>query len=196
MIPGPVFPGSAVAHRAQPSEMRPLAPAPMGIRARLRHRRALAEQDRVGAHRAELHCIRSLLDDAANTVRNGWVQHEWFVYRDAAGRRRPIRAHNVRLLDDHPVAGACVVGAIIHAGGGRASAGSQLVQRALDVTWHALYRDVDAPVAWCPAPQMRAAQVRDLATWNDRTGRTSQDVIALLSRADHTAANCLRRLPG
>jgi hypothetical protein len=40
----------------------------------------------------------------------------------------------------HPVVGACLVGAIIHAGGGLPQLRTQVVQRAMDLTWHTLFK--------------------------------------------------------
>ena len=34
-----------------------------------------------------------------------------------------------------------------------------------------------------PAPQVRAARMRELVRWNDDVGRTRDDVLALLDRA-------------
>jgi hypothetical protein len=67
------------------------------------------------------------------------------------------------------------------------------VQRALDLTWHALHGDPAAPVRWCPSPNERAAHVRDLTRWNDATGRTAADVTALLDSAEQKATREIRR---
>jgi hypothetical protein len=85
------------------------------------------------------------------------------------------------------VSGACLVGAIVHAGGGPAAVHNQLVQRTLDLTWHTLYQNPHEPVRWCPAPATRMAHVRDLTRWNDRPERSSAQVTHLLHRAIGTA---------
>ena len=82
---------------------------------------------------------------------------------------------------------ACLVGAILHAGGGVASADTQLVQRTFDLTWHTIHRRPQDPVRWCPAPPIRAQQLRDLVQWNDRADRTGADVEALLHSVEQAA---------
>lgn len=63
----------------------------------------------------------------------------------------------------------------------------QLVQRTLDLTWHALHEDERRPVQWCPAPAIRTAHVRDLTRWNDSHERTAWQVTGLLRSAMRTA---------
>jgi hypothetical protein len=77
----------------------------------------------------------------------------------------------------------CLVGGIVQAGGGLAAVHSQPVQRALDLTWHTLFRSERESIEFCPAPTLRAAHVRDLTWWNDRPHRTADDVTALLGAA-------------
>ncbi len=149
-------------------------------------RRWLARQDRHSARLAELHSIRALVQEAASVVRAGWVQHSWFATTNDHGQTRLIAGHNVFDVTDQPVSGACLVGAIVHAGGGPAVVHTQLVQRTLDLTWHTLYGDHRQPVRWCPPPAIRMANVRDLTAWNDHPSRTVSDVEALLRSAART----------
>ncbi len=142
--------------------------------------RRLARHDVLAARLAELFGIRSVMQAAAEVVTEGWVQHAWFAYRDEAGRTRLATAHDLRLMGGRPVVGACLVGAVVEAGGGVPAAHSQLVARSLDLTWHTLSEDPGRPVRWCPSPQERAAQVRELTRWNDAASRTSEDVTTLL----------------
>lgn len=142
-----------------------------------------ARQDAVSARLAELHLIRSVLDDATAVVRAGWVQRGWFTTTDARGGVRVVTAHDLDDLRSRPVTGACLVGAVVAAGGGPSSVRSQLVQRTLDLTWHALREDPGALVRWCPAPAVRMAHVRDLTRWNDHPARTVSDVVRLLGSA-------------
>jgi hypothetical protein len=109
------------------------------------------------------------------------------------GRQQTVNAGNLRSIGDRPVIGACLVGAIVHAGGGLAAFRSQPVQRALDLTWHALYGEDRAPARWCPAPPVRSAHVRELTRWNDRPERTSDDVMALLHAVERAASAELER---
>jgi hypothetical protein len=81
------------------------------------------------------------------------------------------------------VTSTCLVGGIVHAAGGASMARSQLVQRTIDVTWHAAFRGQHQMVRWCPSPPERAGHVIDLAHWNDQADRTAQDTVALLDRA-------------
>lgn len=154
-------------------------------RDRKRLRRALREQDRLSARLAELNRIDEMLAEAAQVVEHGWMQHGWFAYVDSAGARRVVTGCTPRLtrtLCPEQVVSACLVGAIVQAAGGPSQARSQLVQRTLDLAWHASYRGAREPVRWCPSPAERAGHVMDLVRWNDRPGRTSREVAALLGR--------------
>jgi hypothetical protein len=163
----------------------PIRAAETGQRrhSRSRSRRELAERDRHSARLAELVAIRALLEQASALVLSGWVQHCWFARTDGSGRRHIIDARNLHALPDEAVTGVCLVGAVVHAAGGPRTASSQLVQRTLDLTWHTLYRPHSEPVHWCPAPSVRAAQLRDLTRFNDHPRRTAAQVAALLSAA-------------
>ncbi|HEV2885313.1 MAG TPA: hypothetical protein VGX49_00245 [Jatrophihabitans sp.] len=160
---------------------------------RIAERRRLARHDRISAQLAELQCIRTLLADAGTVVAGGWIQHGWFAYQDERGREHLVGAHNLQLITGRQLTGACLVGAIVHAGGGLPAARTQPVQRALDLTWQALY-GVHQPVGFCPAPAVRVARVRDLTSWNDRPRRTAHDVTALLGAADGVAAGQLEQV--
>ena len=156
-------------------------------RAQRDERRRRARDAQVAARLAELHHIRILLEDAIAVVGAGWVQRAWFAVPDDQGRRRTVTAHNLHVALDSPVAAACLVGAIVQTGGGPRQVHSQLVQRTLDLTWHALRQSPHQPVRWCPAPAVRAAHVRDLTRWNDDTDRTAGQVTELLRTAVRTA---------
>jgi hypothetical protein len=153
---------------------------------RRRQRRRLAGQDRLSAHIAELMRIRELVGAAREVVEAGWVQDAWYVRPDEHGRHHSV-GYLRGNLDGGPVARACLVGAILHANGGVATAEAQVVQRAFDLAWHTLHRSEREPVRWCPAPPIRAQQLHDLVTWNDRPGRTGAEVQALLIAAEQTA---------
>ncbi|WP_157108474.1 DUF6197 family protein [Aldersonia kunmingensis] len=153
-----------------------------GWRERRRLRKRLAEQDRRSAQLAELRAIGAMLEDAERIVRAGWVQHAWFSYRDERDRIAVASAHDLRRMSGRPVVGACLVGAIVQAGGGVPAVWSQPVQRTLDLLWHTL-RENNRPVQWCPAPSMRLARLRELTGWNDRQGRDRDEVLALLGAA-------------
>jgi hypothetical protein len=80
-----------------------------------------------------------------------------------------------------------LVGAVVRPADAPAAVRSQLVQRTLDLTWHALREDPARPVRWCPGPRMRMLHVRDLTHWNDAPGRTREDVVNLLRAGQDTA---------
>src|SRR5215212_8215822 len=149
-------------------------------------RRRLQRVDRLSAHLAELSAIRGLLEQAAEVTRHGWVQDAWFTV-DMANGKRPVTALAMRLVENRPVTGACLVGSIVESAGGPSTAGSQLVQRTLDLAWHSLREEPDQPVRWCPGPRVRTMHLLDLTHWNDAPGRTQGDVVDLLVAARETA---------
>ena len=146
-------------------------------------RRRLAHQDRSVRQLASLHSIRTLLEEAISVASSGWVQDCWFSVIDEQGRPSGVHARDIPAVTDQPIAGACLVGAIVTAGGGPAAVRTQSVQRALDLTWHTLYQDERQSVRWCPGPAIRMAHVRDLTRWNDHPQRSAQDVVTLLHSA-------------
>ncbi len=152
-------------------------------------RRRLVRQDALAVRLAELHRIRAVLEDATVLVSIGWIQHAWFAVLDGQGRQRLLTAPDVLQATDHAVVGVCLVGGLVHAGGGPLAVRSQLVQRTLDVTWHALREDEREPVRWCPSPEVRAAHLRDLTRWNDHPQRTPAQVSALLEAAVRTVGH-------
>jgi hypothetical protein len=153
-----------------------------GRRERRARRRRLKRQDMLSGKLAELHAVGALLDQAVEVVRNGWTQHAWFTVDTASGQR-DVTAYNLRLALDQPVVGACLVGAVVHAAGGPGTVRSQLVQRTLDVTWHALRDDDGRSVHWCPAPPIRTLRLLDLTSWNDAPDRAQHEVVELLVSA-------------
>jgi hypothetical protein len=157
-----------------------------GRRARRAERRRLKRQDALSRRLAELHAIHALLGEAADVVDAGWVQGAWFTVATSDGDRA-VTVFDLSLVVDQPVTGACLVGAVVQAAGGPADARSQLVQRTLDVAWHALREDPDRPVRFCPGPCVRMMHVLELTFWNDAPGRTQREVVDLLQTARQTA---------
>lgn len=170
--------------------------SPVGARRERRagrdERHRLAEVDRAAARLAELHEIRDIVCRAQDVVRSGWVRHGWFRRTSVAAGPAP----GGTVTSDPTVTGACLVGAIVHAGGGMTSARSQPVQRALDLAWHVLHGDPRQPVRWCPAPPVRAAHLRDLTGWNDHQARTARDVVDLLAATARATTAEIDRLRG
>ena len=156
-------------------------------------RRRLKRQDRISAQRAQLHAIRALLEQAAVVASAGWVQGSWFSVATARGEHH-VTAYDLHRAVDEPVIGACLVGSVVHAAGGPRTVRSQLVQRTLDVVWHALREDPDREVRWCPGPQRRMFHVLELTVWNDTPGRTQHEVVDLLRSAQRPTELALASL--
>jgi hypothetical protein len=152
-------------------------------RAKRRNARRLRLRDQTSARLAELDQIACILNEAADLVRAGWLQNNWFAYRDEAGRTRPVNAYNANQMTGRPVVGACLVGAIVQAGGGLPQVRAQSVQRALDFTWHTLFKTPPEMVHRTPAPEVRTQHVQDLTRWNDHPRRTAGQTEELLRRS-------------
>jgi hypothetical protein len=155
-------------------------------RERRAERKRLKRLDALAAQLAELPRIVALLERAADVVRGGWVQGAWFAVA-APGGRASVTAYDLRLAEEFPVVGACLVGAVVQAGGGPEMVQSQLVQRSLDLTWHVLREEPGQSVRWCPGPRLRMMSVLDLTYWNDSPKRGKQEVVGLLVAAQHAA---------
>jgi hypothetical protein len=151
-------------------------------RERRAERRRLARVDSTSVRLAELHAMGPLLEQAADVVSAGWVQSAWFTVATGRGVRH-VTAYQLRRAENRPVVGACLVGAVVHAGGGPSEVKSQLVRRSLDLTWHALHGSPEERVRWCPGPDVRMLRVLDLTSWNDAPGRTQDEVVGLLAAA-------------
>jgi hypothetical protein len=161
-------------------------PTRAGRRERRAERQRLRQSDAASAELAELHAIRALLEQSVEVVNAGWVQGAWFLVATTRGERA-VTAYDMRMATDRPVLGACLVGSVVQAAGGPATVRSQLVQRTLDLLWHALREDPGRPVRWCPGPRLRMMRVLELTHWNDAPGRTQGEVVDLLLAARQTA---------
>ena len=173
-------PGPGTRGRSTPSG----APG-RGWSARRGERRRLQQQDALSVRLAELHRMRTVLDEAGELVGAGWIQHAWFAVVDEQGTSTRLVGAEVGRATGLPVSGVCLVGGIVHAAGGPEAAGSQLVQRTLDLTWHTLHESARRPVRWCPGPDVRMAHLRDLTRWNDHPRRSRGEVQGLLAAAGH-----------
>jgi hypothetical protein len=145
---------------------------------------AEAEQQRV----LRLEEARGVLERARALVADGWVQDAFYVVRDSRGQLRPVSPFGLLTLSRTEVAGTCLVGAVAHAA-------SDLDRRhrrdpaalAVDTLWAAAVERAD----WTGGrhlvdrahPAARSARVRDLAAWNDESGRRREDVLGLLDGA-------------
>jgi hypothetical protein len=151
--------------------------------------RQLRDRDDASARLAELHNLADILNQAADLISAGWLQHGWFAYQDDNGRTRTVTAYNVSEMAGRPVVGACLVGAIVEAGGGLSNVRTQPVQRAIDLTWYTLFKTAPRANHWTPAPEVRTQHVRDLTRWNDQPRRTAPQAEALLRRSAAAAVS-------
>jgi hypothetical protein len=158
-------------------------------RARRNLTRQMRDRDDASARLAELHNLADILNQAADLISAGWLQHSWFAYHDDNGRTKTVTAYNVNEMAGRPVVGACLVGAIVEAGGGLSNVRTQPVQRAIDLTWYTLFETAPRPNHWTPAPQVRTQHVRDLTRWNDQPRRTAPQAEALLRRSAAAAVS-------
>jgi hypothetical protein len=158
-------------------------------RAKRRRIRQLRIHDETSARLAELDHMTDILNQAADLIGGGWLQHSWFAYLDDNGRTRTVTAHNVDRMAGRPVVGACLVGAIVQAGGGLSNVRSQAVQRAVDLTWNTLHEIQVRANHWTAAPEIRMDRVRDLTRWNDHPSRTAPQAEALLRRTAAAASS-------
>jgi len=163
-----------------------VVPVPLSRRERREQHRAerrrLKRMDALSARLAELHAMHALLEKAAVLVSTGWVQGAWYTVSEG-GRTRAVTAYDLGLVEDNPVTGACLVGAVVQSAGGPRTVRSQLVQRSLDLLWHTMREDPARPVRWCPGPRVRTMHVLELTYWNDTPGRSASQVTELLRSA-------------
>jgi hypothetical protein len=156
-------------------------------RARRRTARQLRLRDQTSARLAELDQIACILNEAADLVHVGWLQHSWFAYRDDAGQIRTVNAYNAKQMKGHPVVEACLVGAIVAASGGLSQIRTQVVQRTIDLAWNTLFKTPSELIRQTPAPVVRMQRVQDLTRWNDYPGRTAWHAEELLRRSARAA---------
>ena len=158
-------------------------------RAKRRLTRQLQLRDQTSARLAELNHLAEILNEAADLISGGWLQHSWFAYRDDSGQTKTVTAYNVNELADHSVVGACLAGAIVEAGGGLSNVRTS--QCSAPSTSRGTHCSRPAPRAShrTPAPAVRTEHVRDLTRWNDNPRRTARQAEALLRRSAAAAAS-------
>jgi hypothetical protein len=141
---------------------------------------------------ATLTDVYDVLEGARAILDRGWLQNRWYAVRPTAQDSTAWAPAVVR-AERGELTRACLVGAVVYASrrsqpadGDPAGADARAGQ-ALDVLWDALQeqRGWRGPgVAGRAVPrEVRLSRVRDLPSWNDRSGRSSKDVLALLDRA-------------
>jgi hypothetical protein len=131
---------------------------------------------------AQLNGQLAVLEGARAELEAGWVQGGWWAVTSADDSQRLVTGDS----GGSPVHvdGSCLVGALARAGS------SSDVGRAVDAVYDALWasrgqpsppRDGGLPPV--PSPEVRLARVRTLTQWNDRAGRTREEVLAMVDRA-------------
>ena len=68
--------------------------------------RQLRDRDDASARLAELHHLADILNQAADLIGAGWLQHCWFAYQDDNGRTKTVSASNVNEMAGRPVVGS------------------------------------------------------------------------------------------
>jgi hypothetical protein len=129
---------------------------------------------------AQLNGQLAVLEGARAELEAGWVQGGWWSVSSADGGRRLVTG-DAGGSPAH-VDGACLVGALARAGS------SSDVGRAVDAVYDALWASRGQPslpggLPPMPSPEVRRARVRTLTQWNDRAGRTQEEVLAVVDRA-------------
>jgi hypothetical protein len=140
----------------------------------------------------------AVLEGARAELEAGWVQGGWWTVSSSDGSLRLVTGYPTAGASPNRVEGVCLVGAVVRAGsrlgGGSGGAGSgdaaSDVGRAVDAVYDALWAsrgqpDVAQPAGLpsVPSPQVRQTRVRTLTQWNDRAGRTREEVLGLVDRA-------------
>jgi len=127
----------------------------------------------------------AILVSARALLARGWVQGAWYVMEAPDGRRRVVGAGSLTSRNFGDIVQSCLVGAVAEAARWhtpeRGTAGP-----AVDALWSELGELAGLrPVAdeWTPTPVLRKREVVDLARWNDRRGRTREEVLALVDAA-------------
>jgi hypothetical protein len=131
--------------------------------------------------------VLAVLQHARAIVETGWVQNRWVA--TAPHRARSVEprsaARPVGTADATPR--ACLVAAVALAVRDRDPRADLAVSTgpALAAVWDAVQDDPRLrPATGRAAPhEVRVARMRELARWNDRPGRTRDDVVAVLDGA-------------
>jgi hypothetical protein len=127
----------------------------------------------------------AVLVGARALIERGWVQGGWYVLEAPDGRRRFVGAGSLTRRSFGEIVQSCLVGAVVESArwhtSERGAAGP-----AIDTLWHQLGELAGGPPPVdprTPIPVLRSRQVGDLTTWNDRRGRSREDVLRLLDAA-------------
>ena len=120
----------------------------------------------------------AVLEGARAELEAGWVQGGWWSVTSADGSQRLVIGDSGG--SPAHVDGSCLVGALARGGG-------PYVGRAVDAVYDALWASRGQPALAglppVPSPEVRLARMRTLTQWNDRAGRTREEVLAMVDRA-------------
>jgi hypothetical protein len=138
---------------------------------------------------AQLNGQLAVLEGARAELEAGWVQGGWWSVTSADGDQQ-LATGDTGGSPAH-VDGACLVGALARAGsqlratapGDARSDVGRAVDAVYDTLWASRGQPTPAGLPPVPAPEIRQARVRALTQWNDRAGRTQDEVLALVDRA-------------
>jgi hypothetical protein len=124
----------------------------------------------------------AVLEGARAELEVGWVQGGWWSVTSADGNQRLVTGYAAAGggSPDH-VDGSCLVGAL--ARGGSPSDVGRAVDAVYDALWASRGQPAPAGLPPVPSPEVRQARVRTLTRWNDRAGRTREEVLAVVDRA-------------
>jgi hypothetical protein len=130
--------------------------------------------------------VLAVLQHARAIVEAGWVQNRWVADRRAQPAPEP-RPGAGPVATAVAVPSACLVAAVALAVRDRDPRADLAVATgpALAAVWDAVQDDARLrPATGRAAPhEVRVARMRELARWNDRPGRTRDDVVAVLDGA-------------
>lgn len=129
--------------------------------------------------------VLAVLQHARAIVEAGWVQNRWVATTHAVPVAPRSAAAPVATADAVP--SACLVAAVALAVRDRDPRADLAIATgpALAAVWDAVQDDARLrPATGRAAPhEERVARMRELARWNDRPGRTRDDVVAVLDGA-------------
>jgi hypothetical protein len=122
----------------------------------------------------------AVLEGARAELEAGWVQGGWWTVSSRDGNPTLVSGFAAAAGTPVHVDGACLVGALVRAGGPDAG-------RAVDAVYDALWAsrgqpDLPGPRP-VPSPEVRLARVRTLTRWNDQADRTQAEVLGVVDQA-------------
>ena len=136
--------------------------------------------------------LLALLEAARGKLTAGWVQGTWWSVPGGGGHRRPLTGLAAGISTPDHASAVCLVGALVWSCTAECPAiGSENfeVGKAIGAIYDTLWESRGQASGPGPGlltahpPRVRLAQVQALTRWNDATGRTKGEVLAILDRA-------------